>query len=176
MRSIFSILLIIGTGIIAMGCGAKEPQMPDDFSLSFDWNTGALPPKYHYTYGITIGPGTQCEFEYISGYDSSVESNRWITPFTLSKDALEELYRYLKNQEIFRASWETGRGLIGGSTTSLIITAYGKEYQIPSISELEGADKKLVEEAMDMIRGYVPESIWEEMNDRQARYEEGYED
>ena len=176
MRFVFSILLIIGTGIMTMGCGAKEPQVPDDFSLSFDWNTGALPPKYHYAYVITIGPGTQGEFEYSSGYDSSGKSNRWIAPFTLSEDALEELYRYLENQDIFRTSWKTGRGLIGGSTTNLIITANGKEYQIPSISELKDTDKILVESAMDNIRGYVPESIWEEMNDRQTRYEESYQD
>jgi hypothetical protein len=176
MRLIFSILIIIGTGIITMGCEAKESQMPDDFGLRFDWNTGALPPKYHYAYVITIGPGAQGKFEYSSGYDSSGKSNRWIAPFTLSKDTLEELYRYLKNQDILRTSWKTGRGLIGGSTTSLIITANGKEYQIPSISELEDADKTLVEEAMDMIRKYVPKSIWEEMNDRQTRYEESYED
>ena len=176
MRFVFSILLVIGTGIMAMGCGARETQIPDDFSLSLDWNTGALPPKYHYTYVITIGPGAQGEFEYIPGYDSSGYSNQWITPFTLSEDALEELYTYLKNQDIFRASWKTGRRLIGGSITSLIITAYGKEYQIPSISELEDADKLLVESAMDVICGYVPESVWEEMNDRQAQYEESFED
>jgi len=129
MRFVFSILLIIGTGIMAMGCGAKEPQVQADFSLIFEWTTGALPPKYHYAYVITIGPGTQGEFEYSSGYDSSGKSNRWIAPFTLSEDALEELHRYLENQDIFRTSWTTGRGLIGGSTTSLIITAYGKEYQ-----------------------------------------------
>ena len=58
----------------------------------------------------------------------------------------------------------------------MIITAYGKEYQIPSISELEDADKLLVESAMDVICGYVPESVWEEMNDRQAQYEESFED
>ena len=176
MRFIFSILLIIGTGIMTIGCEAKESQIPDDFGLSFNWNTGALPPKYHYAYGITIGPGTQGEFEYIPGYTSSGESNQWITSFSLSKDALEELYKYLKNQDIFRAGWKTEHGLIGGSTTSLIITAYGKEYQIPSISKLEDAEKILVEEAMDVIRGYVPESIWEEMNDRQTRYEESYQD
>ena len=159
-----------------MGCGAKESQMPDDFGLSFNWNTGALPPKYHYAYVITIGPGPQGEFEYSSGYESSGKSNQWIAPFTLTKDELEELYLYLENQDAFRTSWKTGRGLIGGSTTSLIITAYRKEYQIPSISKLEDADKILVEEAMDVIRGYVPESIWEEMNDRQTRYEESYQD
>ncbi len=176
MRSVFSILLIIGTGIITVGWGTKEPQIPDDFSLSFDWNTGALPPKYNYAYVITIGPGSQSEFEHISGYDRSDDSNRWVTSFSLSKDALEELYTYLENQDIFRACWKTGRGLIGGSTTCLIITAYGKEYQIPCISELKGDDKLLVEAALDEIRGYVPDSIWEEMNDRQAGYEKSYQD
>jgi len=159
-----------------MGCGAKETQIPNDFSLSFDWNTGALPPKYHYSYVITIGSGAQGEFKYISGYDQSDDSNQWVTSFTLSKKELEKLYAYMEKQDIFRTSWNTGRGLIGGSTTSLIITAHGKEYQIPSISELKEVDKVLVEDVMDEIRGYVPDSIWEEMNDRQTRYEESYQD
>ena len=176
MRFIFSKILIIGIGIISMGCEAIDPQMPDDFSLSFDWNTGALPPKYHYAYVITIGPGPQGEFEYIPGYDDSNKSNRWVTSFPLSKDELEELYLYLDDQDIFRARWNTGRGLIGGSTTSLILTAYGKEYQIPSINEIKDADKILIEEVMDEIRGYVPDSTWEEMNDRQTRHEESYLD
>ncbi len=176
MRSVFSILLIIGTGIITVGCGTKEPQIPDDFGLSLDWNTGALPPKYNYAYVITIGPGSQGEFEYISGYDRSDDSNRWVTSFSMSKDALEELYTYLESKDIFRARWKTGRGLIGGSTTSLIIAAYGKEYQIPSISKLKDSDKMLIEEVMDMIRGFVPDSIWEEMNDRQAGHEKSYQD
>ena len=176
MRFIFSIILIIGIGIIIMGCEANDLQMPDDFSLSFDWNTGALPPKYRYAYVITIGPGPQGEFEYISGYDSSNESNRWVTSFPLSKEKLGELYSYLENQDILRTRWNTGRGLIGGSTTSLILTAYGKEYQIPSINELKDADKILIEEVMDEIRGYVPDSIWDEMNNRQTRHEESYLD
>ena len=159
-----------------MGCGAKEPQMPGDFSLSFDWNTGALPPKYYYTYNISIGPGALGKFSYTSSYDNSGESSQWIVPLTLSKDALEELYTYLEGKDIFRTGWKTGRGLVGGSTTSLIITAYKKEFQIPSISELEGVDKMLVEKVLDKIREYVPESVWEEMNDRQAQHEEGYED
>lgn len=176
MRIVLSIIFIIGTGGIMMGCGTIEPQIPDDFSLSFDWNTGALPPKYHYAYLITIGPGPQGEFEYESGYDSSGESRIWITQFALSEDALEELYEYLDNHDIFRTRWKTGRGLIGGSTTSLIITAFGKEYHVPSISELEDADKMLVEEVLEKIREYVPDSIWDEMNDRQTRYEESFEE
>jgi len=92
MRFVLLIVLIIGTGIITMGCGAKESQIPDDFSLRFYWDTGALSPKYHYAYSITIDSGAQGEFEYIPGYDSSGDSNRWITPFMTSKDTLEELY------------------------------------------------------------------------------------
>jgi len=176
MRIVFSIILVIGTGIIMLGCGTIEPQMPDDFSLSFDWNTGALPPEYRYAYLITIGPGTQGEFEYVPGYDSSGESNIWITQFTLSGDALVELYEYLDKHDIFRTRWKTGRGLVGGSTTSLIITAFGKEYHVPSISELEDADKMLIEDVFEEIRGYVPDAIWDEMNNRQTQYGESFTD
>lgn len=176
MRAVLSIVFIIGIAILTMCCGAKQSPIPEDFSLTFNWNTGALPPQYRYEYVITIGPGFQGELDFIPGYDGAHGSERWATPFEISSEELENLYAFFTDNDLLRDRWNTGRELIGGSTTSLIITAFGKEYQIPSVSELEGEDKQLVEMAMEAIRGVVPEMIWEEMNDRQAQYENNYKD
>ena len=89
---------------------------------------------------------------------------------------MKDLYTYLENQDVFRERWETRRKLIGGSTTSLDVSVHGREYQVPNISEIKDADKEQVEEIMDSIREYVPESIWEEVADRQAQKEKGYGD
>lgn len=173
MRTIL-ILLLFGLAILPMACGGKPAPMPEDFSLSFYWNTGALPPQYRYEYVITIGPGQQGELDFIPGYDGAQGSERWVAPFNLSSEEIEGLYAVLSENDLLRTRWKTGRGLIGGSTTSLLITAFGNEYQIPSISVLEEDEKELVETAMDAVREVVPESIWEEMNTRQADYENSH--
>ncbi|MDO9546327.1 MAG: hypothetical protein Q7J07_06210 [Pelolinea sp.] len=176
MRTSLSIVFIIWFAVLTVGCGGKQSPMPEDFGLSFNWNTGTLPPQYRYEYVITIGPGMQGELDFIPGYEGAQDSERWVTPFEISREELENLYAFIADNDLLRARWNTGRELIGGSTTSLIFTAFGKEYQVPSISELEGKDKQLVESAMDAIRGVVPEMIWEEMNDRQVQYENSFKD
>ena len=175
MRAFISIGCIIGLAALTAGCAGGQPAMPDDFGLSLNWNTGALPPQYRYEYVITIGPGAQGELDFLPGYDGASGSERWVVPFEISRAELENVYAYFADNDLLRARWNTGRELIGGSTTSLIVTAFGKEYQIPSISELQGEDKQLVEKAMDAIRAVVPETIWEEMNDRQAEFENNFQ-
>ena len=175
MRSIFIGIMMIYLGILAAGCAGGDVPIPDDFALSFAWNTGSLPPKYHYGYVITIGPGAQGELDYSPGYSGKNDKDHWVASFTLTDMQLEELYAYLRDQNIIHSNWDSGDPLIGGSMTSLIITAYGKESYIPSISKLKGEELERVEAALEVIRGYVPEEIWLEMKMRQMRFEENFE-
>lgn len=163
--SIVLILLIIG-------CTSMPAEMPDDFAITFSWNTGSLPPRYRYDYVITIGPGAQGEFDYVPGYGEENDPNRWVTAIAITQDDLQTLYVYFREQGFFDAKWvkpEAER--IGGSTTSLILTAFGKDHLVPSISALEGTELNKVEAAQDFVRLFVPDAIWEEMEARQAAYE-----
>jgi len=162
--------------MLTAGCIAKNTSLPDDFSLSFAWDTGTLPPKHRYEYVITIGPGAQGELDFVPGYRSPEEENRWIARFEFSDDEIERLYASLQDTGVLRSKWNTERGLAGGSATSLIITAFGKEYQVPSTHKLKESDREMVEGELDVIRAYVPRSIWDEMDERQQQYEEEYSD
>jgi len=161
--------------IILGACLSSSSNRPDDFSISFYWNTGSLPPKYHYKYVITLGPGLQGEFEYQPGYDQD-QAYFWSTTFSVSESAFDDLFSTLQQESILKSRWNTGEGLIGGSTTDLIITAYGKEYHIPSIHKLKTLDQARVETAMDAIRAVVPQSVWDEMEARQTAYENTFGD
>jgi hypothetical protein len=164
-----------GLTLLTMGCGGKRAAAPQDFSLSFYWDTGSLPPQYRYEYVITIGPGTQGELDFIPGYGNAESSDRWVTSFEIASEALEDVYAFFVENGLLRSRWKTSRGLIGGSSTAIILKAFGKETHIPSISELEGDDKQLIEQAMDVIRGVVPASVWDEMNLRQMEFEDNYQ-
>jgi len=158
------------------GCVFADAEMPDDFSLVFSWNTGALPPAYRYDYVITIGPGEQGEFDFIPGYGDGNDPNRWTTAFEVTNADLQALFTYFQENGFFNKKWGGGIDRVGGSTTSMTLTAFGKDHPVPSISSLEGADLNKVENAQSFIRGFVPDAVWEEMEARQQAFESSQPD
>ena len=165
---IFALLLLIAS---VSGCTFTDAEMPDDFALVFSWNTGALPPKYRYDYIITIGPGEQGEFDFIPGYGDDKDPNRWTTSFDLTQAELKALFTYFQDNGFLNKKWEGGVERVGGSGSAIILTAFGTDHLIPSISTLEGAELKKVEDAQSFIRTFVPDAIWEEMEARQQAFE-----
>jgi len=174
MARVFFIIFIII--LMASACTQVPAEMPDDFSLTMEWNTGALPPKYTYMYTITIGPGQTGEMAYRPGYDPGDDSHLWVAAFTPNQAQMEVLYEILQEQDVFRSNWKKGEILLGSHGTDLTLTAYGKAYAVPSVSELDRDERIRVETAMDAIRAVVPQALWDELETRQAAYEAEYED
>jgi hypothetical protein len=170
----------IGLILIAMGiflitsCNSNPSLCPDDFSLTLNWNTGALPPQYYYTYTIKMNPQGKTEFSYQPGYESNNADN-WQTDFTLTPQQMDELYQFLEENNVLRSNWKKGQPMLGGSGTSIQINAGGKEYLIPSVSSMEQTDREIVYAVMDRINELVPREIWDEMNARQLQVEESYD-
>ena len=156
--------------------GSLPAERPQDFSLTLEWNTGSLPPQYTYMYVISLGPGLQGRLEYRPGYDPNDTSRQWVTAFSVSEQQMKELFFYLQNQDMFRSNWKKGELMMGGSGTSLILNAYGKEFHVPSISEVDHTEFARVDAAIEAIRALVPQTIWDEMDARQAEYEDHYEE
>ena len=170
----FSIIVLCFAFLLA-SCVNLPAGYPDDFRLVLEWNTGALPPQYRYQYSVTIGADLQGEFAYHPGYEEESEY-KWKKTFNISESQLQSLYTYLRYNNLMRKKWQTGKALIGGQGTSIIITALGVEYQVPSISEIDRSDRELVERTIEEIRMIVPAQIWSEMEARQADYAEKFSD
>ena len=175
MKNLTQLLNLALTIISITACTFTPAQRPDDFSLSFSWNTGSLPPQYHYTYTITIDSGGKGEFTYQPGYEQD-EVDLWQITFTLTAQEMDNLYQYIAENELMRSSWKEGKKLLGGSGTSMRITADGKEYHVPSISEVTDDDRTTINAAMDYINNLVPKNIWDEMNARQQEYSESFDE
>ncbi len=154
-------------------CLSLPLERPQDLSLQLDWNTGALPPRYHYSYSIRIDSQGNGEFDYHPGYKDDTK-NDLHEEFSLSAAQMDALYQYLLDNKLIRSSWETDRQLIGGKGTSINIVADGKEYTVPSVSELRDDDRDLVYKAIDYINSLVPDDIWEEKEARQKAFEDSY--
>ncbi len=165
------VVLILSLLVVFSSCARMPDQYPSDFNVVLNWDTGALPPVYHYQYSITIGPGLQGKFVYSHGY---IEDNpdAWVTSFDLTSNDLQSLYDYLKQNDIFRNQWKMGQPLLGGQGTGIVITASGKQYQVPSVSEVDSSEWDQIEQAIEEIGSFVPQSIWDEMNARQLTYEQ----
>ena len=167
-----TVIWVIFTACLALSACARTPAArPDDFSLTLEWDTGALPPPYHYSYIITIGPGSEGQFSYQPGYAPEDSGKLWATEFKLDGKSLDALYKTLAEKEALRSNWSTGQPLLGGQGTSLVIIADGKEYRVPTVSILTRTEREKVEAIFEIIRGYVPKTIWDEMAARQAEFE-----
>lgn len=167
--------IILLSFIFLSTCAKMPDNYPGDFSLVLEWDTGALPPEYHYQYTITIGPGPQGEFTYHPGYEENT-SLAWITSFQIDENDLQSLYSYLKENKVLRNRWESGQPLLGGQGTRIFIDAFNQRYVVPSISEVSTKEWELVEQTIELIRTVVPEYIWTEMEQRQTDYESSFYD
>lgn len=168
------ILAIFAASLALSACARMPAARPGDFSLTLDWDTGALPPPYHYSYTITISPDLIGEFTYQPGYGPEDSVEIWKTEFNLESKDLEALYSMLDAKGMLRSNWSTGQPLMGGQGTSLVITASGNEYHIPSVSVLTRSERDKVEAVIETIRGLVPQTIWDEMKARQAEFDAGF--
>lgn len=167
------VLWIVILFLLTAACARTPDERPPDLALSLFWDTGALPPQYRYEYVITIGPGTLGQLVYQLGYGGpeAEEAQRWVTDFTLTEAELNDLYAFLKENGVFETKWKTGQPLLGGSGSSLIVTAYAKEYRMPSISELSNTQQEQADVIITGIRSYVPQAIWDEMEAWREAYQ-----
>lgn len=170
------ILAIFAASLALSACARTPAARPDDFSLRLEWDIGALPPQYHYSYTITISPDLIGEFTYQPGYGPEDSGEFWRTEFNLESKDLDALYSMLDEKGMLRSRWATGQPLMGAQGTSLVITASGNEYPVPSVSVLTRSEREKVETVIETIRGLVPKAIWDEMEARQADFEAGFED
>ena len=156
-------------------CTRMQAARPEGFSVTLIWDTGALPPPYHYSYTIAIGSGLTGDFSFQPGYAPESNNELWETKFEIEVADLDALYQTLAEKGMLRSKWAAGQPLLGGQDTSLVIKAGIEEYVIPSVSILASQEREKVDEIIEIIRGIVPSSIWDEMDTRQAEFEAGFE-
>lgn len=161
--------------IVLSACSKPAAERPPDFSLVFEWDTGALPPQYHYAYVIRIEPDGTGELVYSPGYEPLTQPGAWRAAFTLSPDQMDHLFALLRGGNMLRSDWQTGQPLVGGQGTRISITADGNTYVVPSVSVLSQSERETVEKVMEGIRSFVPAGIWEEMEARQSQFEADFE-
>lgn len=144
-------------------CSSQEWQR-----LNYYFNSGALPPPYHYSYNISITSDGAGELAYVKGYDENGKNKTQLS-FTLGKKQIKELKRQLKISGVLtdkikeRPSEEIPDG---GHSDNLTLYSDSEPPEIiasvPSYPDLkyEAALNKLYK----YIVSCVPEEYWNEVN------------
>ena len=167
MRAALPTLMIIG--ILALACHVPEPtkiplvNSPADLKITYHWDTGSLPPKYHYSYEIIIQADGAGQFIYQQSYEGIGAPPPSVTTFTVFPEKINQLYQLLLTKNMLRTEWAKSQPSIGGSSSELRITVDGKTFSLPNDTLMIEVDRTDSTEVYDFIKKLVPQSIWDEM-------------
>jgi hypothetical protein len=168
MKPTILAIILACTSLIASCSPAVSTERPDDFSLAYHWQEGSLPPPYHYEYTITLQPEGRGQIEMIPDY-AFEEPPTWTKTFSVSFSDLDQLYGLRIREGFFQTNWRAQSDPpVGGSSDSLVVTAYSNEIEIPSfvLFEQEEAQSRIVA----AIQALVPAEIWEKLNQQREQY------
>lgn len=169
-RTVLFLILVFLSGS-ASGCQPETQEVPVDFSLTYQWDSGSLPPEYHYSYTIQIDAQGFGQFTHQSGYEGEGAPAPWVTEFQIRQVDIQSMYALMIEKDLLRTNWEEGELSEGGQYRILQVIENSREYQIPSDASMKESDRKDLRIVSEQIESLVPPPIWEEMNRRQQAYE-----
>ncbi len=129
IRTMLVSLTVIG---LLVACGQTPATRPADFALRYSWREGTVPPRYHYSYTITVSPAGEGLMELVPGYDATTVPTYRET-FVLSAVQLDALHDKLRASGVFTTPWRQLSGMqapIGGSSQAVTVTAAGTETSV----------------------------------------------
>lgn len=151
-----------------IGFAAPDGSRPDDFSISYQYNSGSVPPPYYYEYTITMTPAGQGEIQLVP--DHAAESvPQWTETFELDDQTIDELYSLLVSEGAFSNNWqEASPPRLGAPSEVVQITAQGQQMQIPA--QVAGEQNRTKDKLTKAIKALVPESVWQSLKNRHTQY------
>jgi hypothetical protein len=153
--------------------GDEMKARPEDFSVSYEWRAGSMPPPYHYEYSIQIGPGEQGKVVYRPDYDSD-KVPTWTEPVTVTKQHLADLYGIVMDRKLLREKWGNVQDPpVGGSVQWAEIVSGGKTYEIPR--HLQGFQQDAAATLYDAVKGLVPQETWDKLEAQREQYVKDYQ-
>ena len=144
------------------GSGAAAAA-PADFAVAYHWSNGALPPPYHYSYSVHLGPGSGGRIEFRPGYDSTA----WTERFAVTRAQLDSLHAALRERGVFDREWPEGPPIAGGPAEYLDATAGGRRVRLPSMPRDE--DRAALRGVYAAVRALVPPEVLRGLEERRER-------
>jgi hypothetical protein len=159
------LLLALSLGALFLSaCNAVPPSdrpagrstgAPDDFSVRYFWDTGSLPPEYHYRHVIEVQPDGSGTTSIARSYGDGPSQT---LPFQLDEGAMDALYADLDAAGLFSTQWrQESDPPVGGSYWSLTAMANGRTVEVPTYV-VEG-QQATAEQIAGRVRAAVPDTV-----------------
>ncbi len=140
--------------------------LPDDFSLTYEWAAGSLPPPHHYEYTITVEAYHKGRVWFWPDYPASTVPI-WEVSFHPVLTTCILLYNWLKATGFFshpqKASAEPA---VGGAVGHLTTTADGQQIEL-KVHLLPDEERMTLHQT---LRALIPDMVWQELSNRQRAY------
>jgi hypothetical protein len=150
--------------------------MPPDFQVDYYWDSGVsnIGPDYlscHVLLLATDAGTINCTM----GHPSSSQQQDWVETFDVTADDLQVLYTRMHEAGLFTRTWQQADpipGVSGGPGVRVVAGA--SDYRVPS-ALADPRDTDSIAIVYEEIRRMVPETIWQDLEARQARYIEEHD-
>jgi hypothetical protein len=158
-------LLVLATACAEPGTqeSGTTATMPDDFSGTFVYRNGTVPPPHHYEWQLRFTEA-DAELSWRAGYSS--DDPLWEASARIDRADREQLYQRLREAGGFDKAPGTEEGMAGGPTGSVELFAGGQKYALGDLGEGEES-QDMLEEVADAATDLLPAEVWTEMRDKQ---------
>jgi hypothetical protein len=137
--------VLLGSALLVSAAprsGSKAPSAKA-MQVRYTWRAGSVPPPYHYSYTIALGPGARGQMWLRPAYEGGSDPV-YTEKFAVAPAAMQKLRATMISRGVFSRKWEEAgprERPVGGPTESLKVSASGREWSLPTFPQGEGADE-----------------------------------
>ncbi len=141
---------------------------PVDFSVTYEWWEGSLPPPYHYSYRITMDR-TGGVIRFVAGY-AFQNPPTWTATFPVPEATRAELHARLSAAGPLPPAAEAAQS-VGGSIASLEWSSGGRTVTLSS--QGKGDKRPTFDDLAESVRRLVPAELWGDLHARLRAFQKG---
>ena len=146
--------------------GLYRSLLPDDFTLTYTWAEGSVPPPHYYEYTITVVPPDQGHIAFLPDYTANAPPT-WERAFHPDLTSRILVFNWLRATGRLGQSWPTSvDAALGGETGYLDVSTGGRRTHL-AVHLLPEAERRALHNALCAI---VPAIIWQELEARHRQY------
>lgn len=154
-----------------MTSNRSQASARPDYSLTYEYRAGSMPPPFHHEYTIRLGPHGAGEILYSPDYPNH-HPPVWRETFTVPQADWVELCAMV-DKTVLHTTWSpTQRHAVGGSQEWLEVAEGDTRVSVPA--QLEERDEKKIRTVYDRLRALVPDELWKSLQARREAYEDNY--
>ncbi|MFH0893464.1 MAG: hypothetical protein V2A54_03420 [Bacteroidota bacterium] len=142
--------------------------LPSDFSISYNYVAGSMPPPHHYEYLAVISGDGNGTIQFWPDYGSTPV---WKETIVVEKANLVSFYSFLEQKKFFKKKWQEVKDRpVGGGHVYLTITAAGKDYKIPAFP----TESELADQIRDEAYKLLPADVMKKLFDKHEEFKNNY--